>query len=375
MIILLFITGIYLILILSFVYGFGKVQPFEKSQTIGHKKFSVIIPFRNEGRNLPALLQSLKMLSYSKDDFECLFIDDDSSDDSVNIIHQELQNSAVNYHIINNQRITHSPKKDAIHTAIQKARYEWIITTDADCMVTQEWLHAFSAFILENDSKMVVGPVAYHRQTGSFLENFQVLDFLSLQGSTVGGFGIGKPFLCNGANLAYQKEAFRELGGFDGNSNIASGDDIFLFEKFIQRYPKHVSFLKSKRALVSTLPLSSWKRVIHQRMRWAAKSGSYQLGFGKFVGMLVFLTNLIFALSLLSLLLVEGDTLFYAIILVSKFIADFILIKRTSLFYRSEKKKVKSYFLGSLLYPFFSVYIVFKTLTSKYHWKGRDFKK
>ena len=37
--------------------------------------------------------------------------------------------------------------------------------------------------------------------------------------------------LCNGANLAYKKSIFRELNGFEGNSHISSGDDIFLMEK------------------------------------------------------------------------------------------------------------------------------------------------
>lgn len=375
MIILFLITSIYLILILSFVYGFNKIKNFESDASSSNEKFSVIIPFRNEGQNLPVLLQSLKGLSYSRDHFECLFVDDDSSDDSVKIIHQELQNDAIQYQIINNQRVSLSPKKDAILTAINKASYNWVITTDADCKIPPEWLHTFSGFIQKKQPKMVVGPVTYQTKTGSFLENFQLLDFLSLQGSTVGGFGIGKPFLCNGANLAYQKDVFLELEGFDGNSNIASGDDIFLFEKFIQEYPDQVQFLKSKSAIVTTFPLLSWKRVIHQRIRWAAKSSSYQLSFGKFVGVMVFLTNLIFSLSLLALLWSDRNSLFYAIILVSKFLVDFLLIKRTAVFYQSDKKKIKGYFLGSLLYPFFSVYIVIKTLTSNYHWKGRDFKK
>ena len=65
---------------------------------------------------------------------------------------------------------------------------------------------------------------------------------MSLQGSTVGGFGIGHPFLCNGANLAYKKHHFIQLNGFKGNDTIASGDDIFLFEKFIHAFPRQVHF-------------------------------------------------------------------------------------------------------------------------------------
>jgi|GEM_PF-5215253 len=37
--------------------------------------------------------------------------------------------------MINNIRTSNSLKKDAISIAIPFAKYEWIITTDADCVV------------------------------------------------------------------------------------------------------------------------------------------------------------------------------------------------------------------------------------------------
>jgi hypothetical protein len=47
---------------------------------------------------------------------------------------------------------------------------------------------------------MIAGAVTY--TCGSFY-NFQQLDIASLQGATIGGFGINKGFMCNGANFAY----------------------------------------------------------------------------------------------------------------------------------------------------------------------------
>jgi hypothetical protein len=40
-----------------------------------------------------------------------------------------------------------------------------------------------------------------------------------------------------------------------------------------------------------------------------------------------------------------------------------------------DSKRIKAYFLGSLLYPFFSSYVFFKSLTSSYTWKERVFKR
>jgi len=369
------ITGLYVTMIIAFIYGFYQLKEFEADNRVIEIGFSVIIPFRNEAQNLPQLLTSIKNLTYSKEQFEVLFVDDDSEDDSVEIIRQYLNDSGINYQILSNQRSSNSPKKDAIKTAIQHAQFDWILTTDADCILPTEWLSTFDSFIQQKSSQMIVGPVSYASIDYSFSEHFQILDFLSLQGSTMGGFGIGKPFLCNGANLAYKKESFLNLHGFDGNDQIASGDDIFLFEKFVKKYPDQVHFLKSTSALVTTSPLKSWKEVIQQRTRWAAKSSSYSLLFAKLVGLLVFLMNLSMIVSFLLLLWNRQNFMVFAIVCLLKVAVDEQLISATSHFYRGKQKKLRDFGFASILYPFFSVYIAGRSIFVKYTWKGRKFKK
>tara|TARA_R110002074_G_scaffold398631_2_gene590734 strand:- start:2979 stop:4109 length:1131 start_codon:yes stop_codon:yes gene_type:complete len=369
------ITGIYAILILSFSVGFKKVSVFKSQKKSSKNSFSIVIPFRNEAENLQPLLDSIKNLKFTRSQYECIFIDDESTDDSVNIIHQNLDKTDIQYSVIPNFRKSNSPKKDAINSAIKLAKYDWIITTDADCIVPEYWLYQFDEFSEQNNSKMIVGPVMYQSTNFSFLESFQLLDFLSLQGATLGGFGIKKPFLCNGANLAYKKDAFIALKGFHGNEEIASGDDIFLFEKFYKKNPTEVHFLKSKAAIVKTKPVSTCSELIQQRMRWAAKSSSYNLKTGKIVGIIVLLTNVVFIISMIEIFSSHENSLSFLYCLIIKILLDFILIKQTSLYYIGSSKKIRYFELGSLFYPFFSIYIVLRTITSKYNWKGRNFKK
>ncbi|MEQ6123131.1 glycosyltransferase [Pseudotenacibaculum sp. MALMAid0570] len=369
------ITGVYMVLILSFVYGFEKLPIFESSNRQSNIHFSIVIPFRDESEHLPNLLISLSCLTYNKNSYECLFVNDDSSDNSVQIINNYLAKTDINYSIIENIRTTNSPKKDAIQTAILQSQHEWIVSTDADCIVPNKWLNELSNFICKNESKMVAGPVTYKSEKSSFLEHFQILDFLSLQGATIGGFGIKKPFLCNGANLAYEKTTFEKLNGFQGNDTISSGDDVFLFEKFYKAYPKAVHFLKSHSAIVHTDAVETWKELINQRMRWAAKTSSYQLAFGKLVGFFVLLMNFVFITSLFGVFLYKENRFFFLYIIILKLSVDYSLTQKVSFFYNGKKKRIRDFGFSSLLYPFFTLYIVFKSLTSKYIWKGRFFKK
>src|SRR5690606_8764865 len=157
--------------------------------------FSVIIPFRNEAQNLPSLLKSISKLSYPKHLYEIILVDDDSEDGSANVIYSILgtsgwqQEPRTNVKVIKNDRKTNSPKKDANISAIDVAQYEWTITTDADCQLPEFWLNSFDEFIYTSHAKCIVAPVTYLNKANLF-NKFQLLNILSLQGATMGGFSM-----------------------------------------------------------------------------------------------------------------------------------------------------------------------------------------
>lgn len=369
-----FITVIYVLFIFSFVIGIDRIQNFKKTKDVDQINFSILIPFRNEAKNLPLILKSLSKIRYPLDKFEIFLINDDSSDNfKMPIDDFQNQNNKIKIHLINSERKSNSPKKDAIKTAVMQTNFDWIITTDADCIVPKEWLKNFNYFIQKNNSKMIVAPVTFIYED-NFLNNFQILDFLSLQGSTIGGFGINKPFMCNGANLAYNKHAFLEVNGFDGNDHIAGGDDIFLLEKFINTFPKKVQYLKSETSIVKTKAQPSLNQLINQRIRWAAKTGSYSNSFGKFVGLIVFTTNfyLIFLFVYATLNYISWQH--FGLVFLLKFNIDFLLIYKTSKIF-NQQEALKKYLISSFLYPIFNVFVAFLSFFKKFEWKGRTFKK
>lgn len=367
------ITFLYFFLIGLFALGFDKIPNFQLENQASKTRFSVIIPFRNEAEHLPGLLNSIEKLNYPKPFFEIIFVDDDSNDGSKNIIIQHQAYQKKDIKIISNIRKTHAPKKDAITCAINKAKYDWIITTDADCIVPKYWLDSFNAYIIKMDVKCIAAPVTFHNYN-NFLNRFQLLDLLSLQGATIGGFGIKKPFLCNGANFGYEKSLFKALNGFDGNTTIASGDDIFLLEKASKKHPKQLHYLKCKDAIVTTQTQPNWSGLLSQRIRWAAKTSAYNNWFGKTTGGIVLLVNALFII-LCILTLIQAfnvNTLLYFVL--AKLIIDFYLIYKSATFF-NQRNVLKSFFLAFLIYPFFSVFVAFISVFKGYKWKGRTFKK
>lgn len=373
------ITFLYIFLILFLLFEFNKIKEFISEDCIEKSTFSIVIPFRNEVENLPKLLKSLSYLAYPKDLFEIILVNDASEDESEEICSKFISaHPKMAFSLINSERKTSSPKKDALNTAILISKNQFIVTTDADCEVPEKWLNQFNEFLQKNPVKMIAGPVKATSSSpkaggkNSFLKIFQELDFLSLQSATMGGFGIGKAFLCNGANLCYEKESFLNVNGFEGNENFAGGDDVFLLQKFKNARLK-TAFLKSKRAVVSTSAQKNIRTLFSQRIRWAGKTSAVG-GIGKWVGIIVFLMNFGLVIGSLFALFGSFPQKFLLFFFVLKFNVDFIFIYKSAEFFGMEKS-MKNYIWCSFLYPFFSSAVVFLSFFSGFQWKGRHFRK
>ena len=391
--IVLIIISLYATLIGEFIVGYWRLPKFVFKKQDAHIGFSIIIPFRNEAENLPFLFEAIAALDYPTELFEVFLINDNSTDHSLQIVQDFIEShSQLSIHCHNSQRGSGSPKKDALALGIQHAQNPWIVTTDVDCIFPSSWLQTLSSCIIQKKPKMIAGPVAIAaRSNTSFLNAFEQLDFLSLMGATLGGFGMRMPFMCNGAHLAYDKEAFTAQGGFTNNNHIASGDDHFLLEKFARAYPGKVQYLNSPQAIVTTTAQQSWKDFISQRVRWASKATAYTYWFSKAVGFMVFITNCICATLLVYvplqwLLGMYFDIAFanlpsrqagalpilFLFALLIKWSVDFLLIARTARFF-NRKQYVLWYPVVMILYPFLNVYIALLSLLSTYEWKGRRF--
>ena len=150
----------YIICILAFIIGYDKIKEFKKTSSSEKTTFSVIIPFRNEAKNLPQILKSISQLNYSNELVEFIFVDDDSTDNSVEIINSHferngeilsLDSARPDICVLKNTRTSNSPKKDAISTALKRSKNNWIITTDADCLLPENWLKNIDTFIQHNN--------------------------------------------------------------------------------------------------------------------------------------------------------------------------------------------------------------------------------
>lgn len=372
-IVLFVVLVIYVVFILQLILGFDKVKTFVKTDEKPSTKFSIIVPFRNEEKNLPKLLKSISNLNYPKELFEIIMVDDFSTDASERVyIKWRMENGLIETTLLENLRLSNSPKKDAISRAIPILKQDWVVTTDADCTVNKNWLLTLDNFIQKNKAAMVVGAVVYKTKNNWF-HQFQQLDLLSLQGTTIGSFGIGKPFMCNGANFAYTKKLFNEIGGFGGNNKMASGDDVFLLQKALKNHADKVHYLKNTDTIVKTKPENDLYKLFMQRVRWASKTTGYSGYYSKSLAVVVLAMNALIVASfgLRVSGFMEWETLLIAFVI--KYFVDYLLLLKSNQYLR--KGKFIFPLASSLVYPFFCSLVGIYSLFGSFTWKGRSFKK
>ena len=368
-IILFLIVTIYVVFIAQLIYGFNKVKAFERTEVKPKTAFSIVVPFRNEAKNLPKLLKSISNLNYPKELFEIILVDDFSTDSSERIcIQWRMSNGLIESTLLENLRLSNSPKKDAISRAVPILKHEWMVTTDADCVVNKNWLLTLDNFIQQNNPEMVVGAVVYKTKNNWF-HHFQQLDLMSLQGTTIGGFGIEKPFMCNGANFAYTKKFFLELGGFGGINSTASGDDVLLLQKAVATNLDKVHYLKNKEFIVKTSPENNLFLLFMQRVRWASKTTSYKNTYAKSLAVVVLLMNLSLVLGFGLWVLGKIGIWNLSIVFLVKYIVDYILLYISN--HYLNKRKFLLPLVSSLVYPVFSSIVGIYSLFGSFAWKGR----
>ena len=358
----------YSILIFFYRAGWQELKSF--SQTIHETsiKISVIIPARNEEENIGKLLSSLEKQSYPNHLFEVIVVDDHSTDSTASIVSRHSFAKLIKLESDN----INSYKKKAIEAGIASAAGDLIVTTDADCIVPENWLNIISAFKENTKAVFIAAPVMMEQDAG-LLQTFQALDFLVLQGITAAAVQKRIHNMCNGANLAYERKAFFEVSGFAGIDHLASGDDMLLMQKIAQRFPGKISYLLSKDAIVTTEAPKTWKEFFNQRIRWASKATNYND-----IKILSTLFLVYFFNCALLALFITGfwmPFLWLGLcgILAFKTVVEFMFIYPVAKFYNKQDLL--------LLFPFFQPLHIFYTVIAgwfgvfgSFEWKGRRVK-
>jgi len=362
------LTLCYVAAVFYFKKGWKRILHFSPGADIPSTSVSILIAARNEEEKIAFTIEDILKQNYPLGLVELIVVDDHSTDRTANIV-EWYGNKGVKLIKLNEDKALNSYKKKAITEAIKVAKGDVIITTDADCRMGAEWLRTVVAYFEKHNSKLVSSPVSYTKEK-SFFERLQTLEFLYLIGLGASSIGNKKPSTCNGANLAYRKDVFLELKGFQGIDDLASGDDELFLHKVASKYPDGIGFCKSKLAMVYTDAKPNLTEFIRQRKRWASKSTRYKDKRIVALGVVIWLFNILILLNMVLSFFNSSYFLVLLLIFLLKFIAEFVFLSTITQFAR--RKELLSYLpVLTVIHVFYIVYIGIAGNSGKYVWKGR----
>ena len=178
--------------------------------------------------------------------------------------------------------------------------------------------------------------------------------------------------MCNGANLAYTRKAFNDVGGFADIDHIASGDDMLLMKKIQFNFPGHSGYIKDPEAIVSTTPVNNIRSFFMQRIRWASKISHYKHPATFLTLALVYLLNTGLLVLFFSCIFF-GHWKWLLVLIACKTLSEYFFVSKVAAFFGQQY--LMKYFV--ICQPFHIVYTVLAGSFGsfgKYEWKNRKVK-
>jgi GT2 family glycosyltransferase len=166
------------------------------------KVFSVVVPLFNNRKTIRKTVQSL--LACKPIAEEIIIVDDGSTDQGPD----EIANLPVTL-----LRNGHKGRPAALNSGIAKASGKWILFTDADCIVREDWVSTYQQAIRTSGRVGIGGNLIPSRWT--LVETAKILRYVEEFQQTIDLSGQYSGVCLNGNNMAIRKDAIDRTGGFD----------------------------------------------------------------------------------------------------------------------------------------------------------------
>jgi len=372
--IILVVSFAYMLIIVLFTYGWFRNPDFLPDNHQPQTDVSVVIALRNEEDNCEDLFGFLVAQDYPAELTEIIFVDDHSQDNTYKVLKALINKDGKNnIRLINsNTESEQSFKKAAIENGISISKGKLIITTDADCRAGGKWISSIVNFYETYHPKLISAAVVI-TQEKSIFKSFQSLEFMSLIASGAGSVETGVPVMCNGANLAFEKEAYYKTGIDHPDNKLISGDDVFLMLKIKNKYgSRAVRFLKCRDAVIQTPACPTMKSFCQQRIRWVSKSKNYRDAGIVCVSLVVFLYNLLLLTAMMASVFSCMGLKLYLALLVFKIIIDLPLLYGITAFFL-RKKELRLSLPFQFIYPIYIVIFAVLGQFIHFEWKNRKY--
>ena len=290
---------------------------------------SIIVAMRNEETNARFCLDALVNQNYPSKLLEIIIVDDGSSDGTPLILNEYQQKYPFISVIKTGQTPSvNSRKKNALNKAIKKSSGQILLFTDADCVPPVNWVRRMVS-CFEPQVGLAAGFSPVIDPTNSTFGKILELDSLAAGIVAAGSIGRNKAVTCTGRNIAYRREVFDQINGFQKIMNSVSGDDDLFLQLVKNKTNWKIKYAKQIETVVPSFQTKSFADFVRQKRRHlsAGKYYNFKIKIGYF---LFHLANLGFFLYFFISLFSGKFFILSLSLLLFKLLADWLLLKSGS---------------------------------------------
>ena len=220
---------------------------------------SILVPGRNEGKNIYRLAQSLREQTYQN--FEIIVVDD-GSDDATPFICSDLEKHGI---IDRYLRLKdRGGKASAANLGVQFARGKYVVHLDSDSSLDHDALEQILIpFYLDPNIKAVGGSIKVRNDRENICTSLQALEYLkTIMVGRIVVNALGIYHIISGAFGAFERETLLRVGLWD----VGPGLDGDLTQK-IRKAGYKITF--ANQAVCLTNVPATWYGLYKQRRRWS----------------------------------------------------------------------------------------------------------
>ncbi|MBG9735271.1 glycosyltransferase family 2 protein [Paenibacillus alvei] len=256
------------VLIIAGYLYYIKIENEEVPEIKGEAPFvSIMVPAHNEGKVITKTVESLLALDYPHDRYEIIVINDNSSDNSSELLgNLQHKHKGRNLIVINTDAVTGGKgKSNALNIGFKRSRGELIAIYDADNTPEKTALRYLVAEITNDDTLgAVIGKFRTRNRNTNLLTRFINIETLSFQWmAQAGRWKLFKLCTIPGTNFIMRRSIVESIGGWDVKA-IAEDTEIsfriYMMGYRIKFQPKSVTWEQEPQTV---------KVWFKQRTRWA----------------------------------------------------------------------------------------------------------
>lgn len=228
---------------------------------------SILVPAHNEAKVIGRTVESLLLLNYPKDKMELIVINDNSSDNSGEILEStKSKYKNYNFTIINTDSTTGGKgKSNALNIGYKISKGEFIAVYDADNTPDRDALrYLIQTIVLDDELGAVIGKFRTRNKSKNLLTKFINIETLSFQWmSQAGRWQLFNLCTIPGTNFILRKSIIEEIGGWDSKAIAEDTEISFRIYKLgykIKLVPQSITWEQEPETI---------KVWIKQRTRWA----------------------------------------------------------------------------------------------------------